>query len=107
MWDVASTMLEFNLDQSETDVPVSLRHGSRELPLGRTLRNKLRRYLGREEKAPQSAIDEYQEKMRPLFEAARNDPSDPSVRSRLMKENKQRIRNVEGRLALRGKKKGL
>lgn len=107
MWDVASTMLEFNLDQTEADVPVSLRHGSRELPLGRTLRKKLRSYIGRSENAPQEAIDQYQEKMRPLFETVRNNKENPSVTDHLKVVNEQKIRNMEYRLKLFGKKKGL
>lgn len=104
LWDVASTLLQFNLEQTEADVPVSLRHGSRQLPLGRTLRKKLRVMTGKDENAPQAAIDQYQERMRPLFEAARNDPSDPSVISHLQKENVQKIRNMESRLKLNRKK---
>lgn len=107
MWDVASTMLEFNLDQTEADVPVSLRHGSRELPLGRTLRKKLRTYIGREENAPQAAIDQYQEKMRPVFESARNNKENPSVKAELEKRNLQKIRNMEGRAKLFNTKKGI
>jgi len=106
MWDVASTLLQFNLDQTEADVPVSLRHGSRQLPLGRTLRKKLRTMIGREENAPQAAIDQYQERMRPLFEAARSDPLNPSVISKIQKENVQKIRNLEGKMKLQ-KKKGM
>lgn len=107
MWDVASTLLEFNLDQTQPDVPVSLRHGSRELPLGRTLRKKLRTMIGKEENAPQAAIDQYQEKMRPVFEAARNDKENPSAKAKIQEMNVQKIRNMESRLKIFGKKKGL
>jgi len=104
LWDVASTLLQFNLDQTEADVPVSLRHGSRELPLGRTLRKKLRVMLGKDDNAPQAAIDQYQEKMRPLFEAARADQTNPSVLSKIQEKNVQKIRNMNARLKLQPKK---
>lgn len=70
MHDVASTLLQFNLEQSQTDVPVSLRHGTRMLPLGRYLRRKLRLMTGKEENAPQQVIDALAEEVRPLREAA-------------------------------------
>lgn len=55
--DYASAFMQFNLDKSQTDVPVSLRHGRRELPLGRYARMRLRRLIGRDEKTPQEALE--------------------------------------------------
>lgn len=66
--EIASTLMEFNLDTSQSDVPVTLRHGSRQLPLGRTLRRKLREQIGKEENAPKETIDALTEEMRPLWE---------------------------------------
>lgn len=68
--EIASTMLQFNLDASQSDVPVTLRHGSRQLPLGRYLRRKLREEIGRSPNAPQEVTDALKEEMRPMFEAA-------------------------------------
>lgn len=106
MWDVASTLLNFDLDQTEADVPVSLRHGARVLPLGRTLRKKLRVMIGREENAPQAAMDQYQERMRALREA-QEAAGEVSFTKFLEKENVQKIRNMEAKLKLFGKKKDL
>lgn len=72
MHEVASTFMQFNLENSQADVPVSLRHGSRELPLGRYLRRSLRKMVGRDEKTPDVVVAELQEKMRPVREAAFN-----------------------------------
>lgn len=72
MWDAASAHLQFNLEHREADVPVSLRHGHKELPLGRYLRKKYRTYIGKDEKTPQPILDELAEKLRPLQEAAFN-----------------------------------
>lgn len=64
MHDVASVLLQFNLVDPQGDVPSSLRHGSRLLPLGRYLRKCLRLYTGGSETAP-----EYQnEEMQALFD---------------------------------------
>lgn len=70
--EVASEMLKFNLDITESDVPVTLRHGSRQLPLGRYARRKLREYIGKEANAPQETLEIQKEKLRPLREAAFN-----------------------------------
>lgn len=105
MHEVASTMLEFNLEKTEVDVPVSLRQGSRMLPLGRYLRSNLREMIGRDKNAPQEARYAYQEKMRPLYEAAKADPDAPSITHQLKKENVQKIRNMEGKAKI-WKKRG-
>lgn len=68
--DAASAFLQFNLETSQSDVPVTLRHGGRELPLGRYLRREFRKLVGRDEKTPDQVVKELQEKMRPLREAA-------------------------------------
>lgn len=70
MHDVASTLLEFNLENTQDDVPSSLRHGSRNLPLGRYLRRRLRTLVGKEANAPQATLDAIAEEMRPLREIA-------------------------------------
>lgn len=46
MWDVASQVLAYFSD--DADVPQSLQHGRRNMPLGRYLRNKLRERSGRD-----------------------------------------------------------
>lgn len=67
MWDVASVLMQFNLVDTEGDVPSSLRHGRRLLPLGRYLRRKLRVMVGREEQAPEIINEELQA----LYDAAK------------------------------------
>lgn len=65
MDDVASTLMELGLDQSE-DVPAALRHGSRLMPLGRYLRRRLRTRIGRDAKAPESVIEKAKAELSPL-----------------------------------------
>ncbi|WNK13805.1 MAG: replication initiator protein [Microvirus sp.] len=55
MWNVASCMFEFRLDESLDDVPVALSRGR--LVLGRYLRDKLRERVGRLKGAPQAVRD--------------------------------------------------
>lgn len=56
MDEVASTLL--GLEDSHGDVPSAVRHGARLLPLGRYLRKRLRKVMGKDEKAPQATMDE-------------------------------------------------
>lgn len=58
LWEIADQILKYDLDKSlpQGDVPVTLRHGSRELPLGRYLRRKLRLLIGKEENTPAEAL---------------------------------------------------
>lgn len=70
MDEVASTLMQFDLDTSQPDVPSALRHGSRVLPLGRYLRRRLRTRIGKEANAPETTLLEADEKVRELRQAA-------------------------------------
>lgn len=65
MHEVASTLMEHGRDK-DVDVPVVLEHGGKKWPLSRYLRRKLRTMIGREENAPEEAIEKYKEQMQPL-----------------------------------------
>lgn len=69
LWEVASELLALGLDR-KGDVPRTLRHGARELPLGRYLQRRLRVLVGKAPEAPKEVIDALSEEMRPLYEAA-------------------------------------
>lgn len=69
MHEVASTLLEYDLHLLP-DVPNSLRHGSRTLPLGNYLVRKLRKAVGKDEKAPQETLDKIAEDLQPLRDTA-------------------------------------
>lgn len=75
MHEVASTLLEQNLEKTLEDVPSSLAHGRRILPLGNYLRKKLRKAIGRDEKAPISTRQKSIEEMRSMWEDSRNAPA--------------------------------
>ncbi|UDN67879.1 replication initiator protein [robinz microvirus RP_165] len=72
MHDLASTLMEYELDVSLVDVPIVLQHGKLQYPLGRYLRRSLRKMLGRDPNTPKEALDAAREKLRPLREDAYN-----------------------------------
>lgn len=68
LWDLASTLIEHGLDKEDAcvDVPSTLRHGNKILPLGPFMTRKLRTLVGRDEKTPQAKLDEMEEELQPL-----------------------------------------
>lgn len=70
--EIAQTLLDTQADLGLVDVPRSLRHGDKELPLGPYLRKRLRRYLGRSEETPKEVMDDIQERLWPLYVASRS-----------------------------------
>lgn len=98
MDDVASVLLSLDLEQGEADVPSVLRHGMKLLPLGRTLRQKLRLKIGKEVTAAESSLDAVQEEVRALREAAFSTSS--SVKDAVMSAHLGATQRVEGRYNL-------
>ena len=70
LWDISSTLLEHDREQTDVDVPNGLRHGRKVLPLGRYLRGKLREQIGRVKTAPQEVYSEAQAEVLALYGAA-------------------------------------
>ena len=81
---------------SDVDVPHSLRHGSTLKPLDRYLRRKLRVSLGRDERAPDEALQELGKEMLPLRLAARS--STKSLRKFIQERDEQAIATLEAKL---------
>lgn len=76
MHEVASQLMRFNLDTTQGDVPVALRHGEKkQLPLGRYLRGNLRQMIGKPKNAPPEGMAKSVEELRLLraeaFEAGK------------------------------------
>lgn len=105
MHEFASSFLQFNLDETQGDVPVTLRHGRRELPLGRYLRMKARKYIGRDEKTPAEVLETIAEEMRPLRETAFNDSR--AFKEVIKEDQVQAVANFNSRRKLKSKKGGL
>jgi len=107
MHEVASTLLNFNLETTQTDVPVSLRHGSRMLPLGRYLQGKLRSYVGKDPGAPETIKQEREADLQRLRDAASSRGKGFGVRGQYLEENLQRLRQVAARQRFNRKDKKL
>lgn len=89
MHEVASQLMVY-YDGLE-DVPGSLRHGTRELPLGRYLVRTLRKMMGRDEKTPDAVLERYAEEMSRVRETAFNNSE--SFGKALVRENAQKRAN--------------
>lgn len=90
--DIASSLMEHKLDETLEDVPLSLQHGKRQLPLGKYLRQKLREHIGRDKKAPITAEP-------PQMQLVRQTAFDnsQSIRSVILKLNEGKRINLEAR----------
>lgn len=97
MHEIGSTLLEFDLAEKQGDVPSSLRHGTRIMPLGRYLRGKLRETQGMDKKAPQCTIDEAQQRLQPLREAARASTETPSFKQQVIKAADESVKQMENK----------
>lgn len=100
LWEIASELLRYeNLDSriSQGDVPVTLRHGGKELPLGRYMRRKLRAMIGRGEEVHESTIKKMEEELLPLRVAARASSENPSLRAQMEIANANSVLKFESR----------
>ena len=102
MHDLASVLLEHNLDERMVDVPLSLAHGKQQFPLGRYLRRKLRTFIGRPENAPPEALKQQHDQLQPLRDAAFK--ASESLASHVLKASLGRRLQIEGREKSRRKK---
>lgn len=107
MFEVASQLMNFNLELTEGDVPVTLRHGKKLLPLGRYLRRKLRTMIGREEGAPNAVIAEQEKEMRDLYISKLSDPSFVSIKSALVEIDDGTVASQNARAKIMEGKKSL
>lgn len=102
MDEVASELMKYDLEKTLEDVPNSLRHGTRVMPLGRYLTRRLRKLIGRDEKAPQSTLDKAKENLRPLRESAFNNSR--SFKDEVVNAGHQARLNMKARSKIRRKK---
>lgn len=105
MHDVANELLKYDLHLKYDDVPQSLRHGKRVMPLGPYLTRQLRKLVGKDEKAPQSTLDKVKEEMRPLRESAFNNSR--SFKTEVIQAGTQAVTNMEKRSNIFKKRKRL
>lgn len=119
MHEVASTILQFDLDKREDfkDVPHNLRHGGKEWPLAPYLRKKLRLLIGRDERTPDEVLEEVLEELLPVQNAAQNiadeiDPHNTKIygqiyKKLLMEKGEARVSQMEARERIFKKREAL
>lgn len=112
MHEVASELMKLGLDDTETDVPSALRHGSSIMPLGRYLRRELRSLVGDPKEAPNATIQEAEARLSAMYEAAA--AATPDGRGRkdffkafILEAGDQAVRQLEGRAAIRKERRNL
>lgn len=100
MHEIASKLMEFNLDEKMDDVPSSLMHGkNRVLPIGRYLQRKLRTLVGKSPDAPQSVKDALALELLPLREAAFDNSR--SFKKEIISAADQAVLNMEAKQKIR------
>lgn len=108
LWDLADALMRYELEEANNgDVNNTLRHGVKQLPMGRYMQRKLRLMVGKDEKIPQAAFDAIQAEMRELREAARNDKENPSVKSHYLMDKEGLFLSREGKERLWRSRKSL
>lgn len=95
MHDVASVMMCHGIEDRYVDVPHMLAHGKVQLPLGRYLRRELRKMVGKDEKAPEGALQKVANQMQIVRSFAFD--NDRSVRSVFREINEPFERNLAAR----------
>lgn len=105
--ELASQLMVFNLDTSQTDVPSALRHGKKLLPLGRYLRRKLRLLVGKDEKTPDAILQQISEEMLPLLIRSKTSKTAPSLKLQIEEELLGQKINLEAREKLFQQRKHL
>lgn len=108
MHDVASTVLEFNLVEREGDVPSSLRHGKRIMPLGRYLRRRLRTLSTGSPDAPEVSKQFYEDEYKRLQALQMASPRPQVAISQVKKEeDKGKVDSAIARNKIRKSRKTL
>lgn len=104
LWDVASALLDAD-DGAQADVPVSLAHGGKNMPLGRYMRNQLRKMIGKEQNLPEELVREKAEKMLAVLNAAKG--TDKSLRQLVIEAFAQDVRNIKAKAKIYSKRGNL
>lgn len=100
--ELADITLRDDIVARTGDVPSAVRIGRRVLPLGRTLRQKLRLQCGLAPQAPAATLDALHEQLQPVREAAFSGSS--SFKAALIELHKGAVQSVESRARIRKKR---
>lgn len=77
------------------DVPLSLQHGMKKLPLGRYLRRKLRTFIGRDANAPLEAMAGQKEELQAMRKSAWDNQT--SLKTEVLKKSLGRRIQIESK----------
>lgn len=100
MHEVASSLMQFNLDTRQSDVPVTLAIGKRQMPLGRHLRRKLREFIGKDASPPPALPKDVVEEIKSvqeLFKATRKIEGVASLKEMNVLLGNQKVANMKSR----------
>lgn len=103
MDEAASTFLSLDLEKTQADVPSALRHGGRELPLGRYLRRQFRVKIGRAPEAPRDVKREAE-----MHDVLRNSiENQTSLKKQLVMEGNQKVAQMMAKSRIYRKRRSL
>lgn len=106
MWEVASKLMQYDLEHSLPDVPTTLQFGKKHLPLGRTLRKKLRVMMGRPETMPETERQRlHEEKVLPLLILGKSNKEGISVKAQVVESRKTQAASLKSIQQIYGSKK--
>lgn len=100
--ELASICLQYDEVARAGDVPSAVRIGKRILPIGRTLRQKLREQVGISPKAPAATLDAIHAELHPVREAAFSGSS--SLKAMIIDLHKGAVQSVESRARIHKKR---
>ena len=97
-----ATLEHYNALDEDEDVPLGLRHGKAIKPFGRYLRRKLRKVLGRDEKALPALDSEMQTMWSRACDAApkNGEARRLAFRNLLIDASEQKVANMKARMAI-------
>lgn len=104
--DVLTSEHGVNSIVANGDVPLALRYGNKNLPLGRYLRRKIREQLGHDPATPQETLLQVQSEMCSLLASELQKPENKSksIKAILVDLNRQKVINLESRMKIFSKK---
>lgn len=89
------------------DVPMSLKVGTKSMPLARYIRRKIREYSKMETGTPGQALSAFQSEMRAMLQNALNDDKNTTLKEVIVKTNAQKVLNFETRTKIYKQRKTL
>lgn len=99
--EIASTLLQFNLDQREADVPSALQYeNGRKLPLGRYMKKKIREQIGRDDVEPKASQLARSKELLPMRNDLRNSKTEFSLKKKLLDSKAGKVASLEARFRI-------